>query len=675
VEQDKGSYNKTITIREDLKRLFSERTILAAAGVYFLVLFLIFIMDFIFLSALGEKYTDTDAFVQFKFNFYFWYSVVVVLNLGFLSEKFTRKIGVVQSLYFVPLFFMLAFPSLMVLKQKYGPVFLQSAFVFIIIFQFIRYFVFESIFSPNYQVIFSAFSKRFRGRAKLLMEGAVKPVAFIAAGLAAMFITQASILFLAASALCIVCLILMIRLKTTYRKNILEEITGEEFRRNLLQEISGKDSENILFLGKKCLQSGDLDLKKFAIEALNIYSSLKAFLIVRDQYRKDVEVIRECVARSLWNYRDIQALEFVRSLLKEPNANIRLNALISISNNPYFDRRNFKLGPLLDDPSEKVFLEALRIEWEHLDEDERMKRLSRIETMLNSQEIENRVMAMDFVGEHRLHRFLPVLQQEYNSNDKRLVVTTIRNISKLETRVGLNFLLSTLGSCTRFQERYIIRYLGRVSSNMFELIQEYFINQTNKRAVFSIIRIFEEAENRSLEKEESKISLKKEVERKTFNFAWRELEEIYREILNYYCLRRDYPWLPSLNLLKIGLREKRQHFAQMVLTILAVLDKSHTLVKLRGEIFNHLDQYEKANFIELVEAFGQHDLSEYLIPILEERPENELLRKGKLKWRYRGGTSSNSLDYFLASENLWIRTLADYVKQQIGSGDFAYKRV
>ena len=53
----------------------------------------------------------------------------------------------------------------------------------------------------------------------------------------------------------------------------------------------------------------------------------------------------------------------------------------------------------------------------------------------------------------------------------------------------------------------------------------------------------------------------------------------------------------------------------------------------------------------------------------------ELLRKGKIKWRYRGGAAKSALDYFLASENLWIRTLAEYVNHQIGSSDLAHKRI
>jgi hypothetical protein len=145
----------------------------------------------------------------------------------------------------------------------------------VLILQFGRQVFYEAFFTPNYQIFFSAYSRKFRGRNKSLLEGTIKPVGIASAGFLIMLFhqrspgellkTDMSTLLLASSA---ALLLLIYWLGRNYRKLLLEEITGQDLKSGRFSEIHSANPADLLSFISSYINNPEPGVKRLIYKAL-----------------------------------------------------------------------------------------------------------------------------------------------------------------------------------------------------------------------------------------------------------------------------------------------------------------------------------------------------------------------------------------------------------------------
>jgi len=156
---------------------------------------------------------------------------------------------------------------------------------------------------------------------------------------------------------------------------------------------------------------------------------------------------------------------------------------------------------------------------------------------------------------------------------------------------------------------------------------------------------------------------KNEVRSRLIDMATEEMQTIYMDAYQYYGLRLAMPLCHrEVDLMKDAINNKRHRFALFVLDMLSLIDNTGALLAIERN-FKILEDREKANVIELIETFGEKNISRFLVPILEEYSERELLKIGSQKWPYQPVSLEVALAYFKALDNRWILFVSLYLER------------
>ncbi|MFH0920055.1 MAG: MFS transporter [Fibrobacterota bacterium] len=660
-------------LRVEFSEILGERAVIVMAAVYLLVFLLIFNLDFIFAKTLSEHMTsplgfNAEKFVGFKFNVYLAATTCIILFQAVYTSSISRKFGVTNSLIILPAMLCFGFIALHVLKFRTaaGPV--LSVFWFVTTFYVLRQFLFESLFSSNYQIFFSAFTRKFRGKGKLLLEGLVKPLGVAAAGLFIVSLQRSHGYFLALAFLAALLTVLIIFLKREYSRILLQEevvLSGTGVMKLIKREISGKNKDKILSLISRAIDSQDYDLKRFSIKYLEYSGSPAAFDLLRKKFFEESDRIKELIANSLSTFDSFEARGFLRKLLEDPNAAIRAGAIRSIRKNPVLKPRRFDFNSLVYDHHPLVFEEAVLLTYPELPAESREFVQSKINEMLSAERLDERVAALHLAGRLKLWPLYERVVSHLESGSREIWKASIDAILLYDDVRSIQALVRTLDQdLDRARENMIVSALGRASLPFYPVFEERFMAAHRKRTAFSLISILRQLSARQLREKGKPIRQRAEVRQKLVEMAMTEMQKIYEDVYRYYDLRMNIPRMhKEVDLIKDAIFRKRVRFSVFVLNMLALLDGSGALLNIEKD-FKFLDGRDKANIIELIEAFGDKNISRFLVPILEEYGERELLKIGSEKWPYQKGFLDEALKYFKDMDNRWMNSVASYIEER-----------
>lgn len=661
------------SLKHEFLDIIDERAVRVMASVYFLMFLLVFNLDYIFTKALSQRFQDVtgfnaDGFVEFKFNVFLFVTTFIIIFQFIYTSNISRRFGVTNSLLVLPITFVIGFLALHALALQGRLAALSDAFAFVLVFFVLRQFLFEGLFSSNYQIFFSAFSKKFRGKGKLLLEGLVKPLGIACAGGVILLSGERPVYFAvlaAASGLLIWCIVL---LKKEYSQILLREdfeIRKNDIMRMIKKEIAGKDQRKILGIISRALETRDFDLKRVLIKYLEYSGSPAAFELLRKHFFEETDRIREIIAHSLSTFDIVEAKGFLRMLLEDSNAAIRAGALTSIRKNPVIRPGNFNFTNLIFDPHPSVFEESARIAFPELSIEEKKVVTEKIRAYLDSERLDERVTAIRLIGALKLSDFLDRLTASLNSHSTEIWKATVETLRAFEDDRTADTLLAFLDSpVDRAKENAVIEALGSLPDRFYPLFESRLLSVTRKRTAFSLISILHLLSTRYLQRNKKPIRQNPEVRTRLFNMAMEEMRTIYTSVYRYYDLRLAlFRNVKVVNLLKDALVERRRRFSRFVLDMLSIIDTSGALLNIERN-FKMLSDREKANIIELIETFGDKSISRFLIPILEAYDERELLKIGSAKWKYRNGGTEEALRYFRESGNQWIHSIALFIEEK-----------
>jgi len=661
------------TLKHEFTEILGERAVMVMAAVYFLVFLLIFNLDFIFAKTLSEHMTSpsgfsAERFVAFKFNVYLAATTCIILFQAVYTGDISRKFGVTNSLLVLPLALCAGFLVLHVLKFRAsaGPV--ATVFWFVVLFYVLRQFLFESLFSANYQIFFSAFTRKFRGKGKLLLEGLIKPVGVATAGLFIVSLQRSHGYYLALAFFSALLTLLVVFLKREYSRILLQEevaLSGTGIMQLIKREISGKNKDKLLSLISKALDSQDYDLKRFSIKYLEYSGSLAAFELLRKKFFEETDRIKEMIANSLSTFDSLEARGFLRKLLEDPNPAIRAGAIRSIRKNPVLKPRRFDFNSLVYDHHPLVFEEAVLLTFPDLPAESRLFVQDKINESLNAERLDEKVAALRLAGRLKVQPLFDRVVSHLESGSREIWKTAVEAVLAYDDSRSVQTLVRFIDQdLDRAKENVIVAALGRANLQFYPVFEEHFLSARRKRTAFSLIFILRQLSARHLREKGKPIRQRPGVRQKLVDMAMTEMRIIYEDVYRYYDLRTNIPLMhKEVDLIKDAILRKRRRFMLFVLNMLALVDTSGALLNIDKD-FKLLDGRDKANIIELIEAFGDKSISRFLIPILEEYSEFNLLKIGSEKWQYQKGFLDDALKYFKDMDNRWINSVAEFIEER-----------
>jgi len=659
---------------QEFSEVMGERAVLLMAAVYFLVFLLIFNLDYLFTRALSERFQisgrfNAEGFVTFRFNVFLVATSFIIAFQFIYAGNLSRRFGVTNLLLMLPITFAIGFIILTGLSLKESGAILTVFFAFILIFYVFRQFLFECLFSANYQVFFSAFSRKFRGKGKLLLEGFVKPLGIAFAGGVILFLSDRPMHY-AFLAFCSLLLIVFIFLLRKEYSHILlrEDVTlgKNDIMRLIKNEMSGKNQRKILSLITKALQSRDFDLKRMLIKYLEFSGSPAAFALLRQRFFEETDRIREIIANSLSTFDTLEARGFLRKLLEDPNAAIRAGVLRSIRRNPVIRPKNFTLSTLIFDTHPSVFKEAVCMTYVELTSEEKIFVHEKVRAFFESERLDERVAAIQVIGTLKLQPFFERLVALIHSHSFDTWKAAVQAVLLFGEQRAIDALIQTLeSSIDRSRENFIIDVLGGAHEDFYPFIEERLLLTQRKRTAFSLIKVMRLMASRYLQINRRPISQRPEVRVRLIEMAMHEVRVIYADVYHYYHLRVAlFREVKKVDLLRDALRERRARFSRFILDMLSIIEESGTLLFIEPN-FRLLTDREKANVIELIETFGDKSIRHFLVPILEEYDERELLKIGSSKWKQEGGSGAKALTHFKESGSQWIRSIALFLEERV----------
>jgi hypothetical protein len=658
----------------DIKEILSDRPVLVMASVYFLVFVLIFNIDFIFAKVLSGRFEaggvfDAENFLGAKFNLYLLITLMVVVFQFSATSNLSRRFGVTGSILVLPIAFMLGFLSLGFLGYKSGISAEGALFAAVVTFYVMRHFLFECLFSSNYQIFFSAFSRKMRGKGKLILEGVVKPLGIAFAGFLILLLKDSSFytpVLVAASALLF---LLIVALKKEWSRILLrEEVdTGSDNIRKLVKkEIGGKYKDKLLALMSQAIDSNDYDLKRVAIQYLEYSASDAAFELLRKKFYEEGDRIREIIANSLSTFESIEARGFLRTLMDDKNPAIRAGALRSIRKNGVIRPKGYNFVTLVHDSSPLVFEEAVYIVYKELSLDECTFVHAKIDSFLSSDKVDEQVAALKLIGRLKIRLFEERALSYINSASRDVWRSAIQAVAAFGSDASIRKLVKFIdGDVERPREYAVVSALGTTGFDHIPLIQELFLGAKTKRMAFSLISIMRLVSVRSLKEKGHPLKILDEVRERLIEMANREMGRIYTDAYRYYALRLSMPVLhKEIDLLRDAIQNRRRRFSRFILEMLSLVESGGALLHIDN--FRRLEDREKANIVELIEAFGEKGVAKYLVPILEGVPERELLKIGSSKWKYEAVSSREAIVYFKEMDNKWVYYISLYLERKAG---------
>jgi HEAT repeat protein len=349
----------------DIKLVAGDPLLSGMAIVYGLVFFLLIVQHYFFYVSIKERFVTSDDIAAFL-GIFTGTSMAVTLVLQFTTAgAVLRRFGSTRALLILPITLITVF-FIQAITPRFAPAASMALLTVIVTAMGLRIAVFDSFFSPNFQLFFSSLPGEIRGRAKLALEGIIKPAAILMAGLWLLF-GAPRCSFSLNMALCLVVAVFLAimthRLKARYASSLRRFLAGVA-NRSFLTEISrGGVTSSLVTPIKKIFTEGDFEVQKFLIDELVRSSSPELVALVLEQARHSDHRVRATVVAAIGGAVTFgEARGPLLDSLKDSDVRVVANAVIALGRyaNPAMVPI---IEPFLTDPHGRVRANAAMALW------------------------------------------------------------------------------------------------------------------------------------------------------------------------------------------------------------------------------------------------------------------------------------------------------------------------
>lgn len=290
--------SKVTKMLDDVVTIGKDPLLISMASFYFLLFFVLLNQQYGFYNVLKSRYHQATELSSFLGYFNGVSMIITFLLQMTLSGFVIRKIGSTRAMLILPIVFSVVFLFLGLspffgISQE-GTDTVNLLFWGTVSGLGLRIAVFDSFYSPNFQIFFSSLPKAIRGRGKIALEGVVKPVAMLLASLWLTLIIpklphSLETLVLIISSITMVFLTLLMRKQ--YTKSLTRYLS--DFRTKGGAEVSKQlKDHNVVQRIESTLQNESHNVQCYMIELLGDINSQPATnVLIKLLYKKDEKLL------------------------------------------------------------------------------------------------------------------------------------------------------------------------------------------------------------------------------------------------------------------------------------------------------------------------------------------------------------------------------------------------
>ena len=350
----------------DVKMIGTDPLLSTMALLYGLLFFTLIAQHYFFYVQVKEHFVTANRIAAFL-GFFSGTSMMATVAMQFtVAGKILKKFGSSRSMLFLPIVLCVVFVTLTVLGFMAPP---GSALLFaaIVAGMGLRVAFFDAFFSPNFQIFFSSLPREIRGRAKLTIEGAVKPVAITGAGVWLM-IGAVGISFainmLVLSAVAAVVFFTTMRLKAKYTESLTRFLASfPRFAGFASLTAKGGDT-GLPAMVREILTKGDFEVQKFLIDELSGPCGPGFFEIVKEHAHHPDPRVRAMIVAALGRGGRKGFKDLCVSSLSDPDERVVANAVLAVGNFRGPETAAI-IEPFLSSPSGRCRTNAAMVLWKH----------------------------------------------------------------------------------------------------------------------------------------------------------------------------------------------------------------------------------------------------------------------------------------------------------------------
>ena len=650
------SLGKKHSVFHAVSLLKTEPLLRSMSILYFLIFFLLLNQHVAFYTEVREAFISAGAIASFlgKFN---GVSMLLtcMLQMG-IAGMLLRKMGSTRSMFLLPTALFIVFASLSVAALGFRR---NSDVLFwmIITGMGIRVAFFDAFFSPNFQLFFSSLPEQIRGRGKLLIEGIVKPVAMILAGLWLMWIVPKLDLFIHMLLMVVVAavaIIITIRLKGAYTATLTRYLAGLSRTRgsSLMRQFDLAGHHDVLaFLARK-LDHEDFEVQRFIIELIATSPTQKAAELLLSHLEKPDKKLRATITAALGTFPAKMVAQSLMKSLEDTDHRVVANGVLALSQCGA-DNLQELLRPYLDHPEARVRANVILALWASGRREKRGELFTLLRKMLESgipHEIASALFAAGTLDDRDVSDLLYAFTEaelEHGFTERGVQHQAMFALSKKHEPAALNLLLKMVQTRHMKGSKLIVTGIGKILPYLDEKVWLRVIENGNALERNCLLH--------ALHYSDCVISSQT---REVFSkIAVREMDAIEWEKQSLEILVRSKS--EKLALLSFAIREELIALRlDTLLFMIALLDGSGVLFSVLPRI-KHTDAHVRARAFEMLENIGDTKINRPLINMIEWFDTLPLPRD--VKGAEIKENESLIAHTYYASHNKWVATCAAYV--------------
>ncbi len=631
------------------------------------------IVDYQFNKVIAQTYTDRDQLTAFLGLFRAGAGLLcLIVQLG-VTTRLLSALGVGRTIAVHPSFMGVA-TALMTLK--FG--FFTASFG-----KFGDHVLLYTVQDSSYQMLYNPIPPDKRGRARAFVEGYIKPISMGIAGLvlilSALFLTDQL-----TSGIALLCALAWVYFSLTANAGYVKALTDNlstrdlDLRADSLRHLSKlSDSDNLRAL-RNVLRTGDREMVLFAIENIEALEAREALEDLRELLTNNDPAIRSAALAALAVLSDKEALKNIEALLADPEPQVRAAAAKAVG--LIGDEESMPiLSPLLHDPDKKTRAAAIAALFRACGLDGILLAGDLLKKMLDSTDVEERVLAIGILGSIRIKHFTPTLMKMMEDPSPGMRVHSVRALAKLKDPRATGALISALSdkATAHYAERGLLdlgpkaksQIITAVASDISKEIRARLLKILSKNpdaaAIDAMLGALKDT-SRTIRKaalEALSASVSDDETRNRIKPAI--VEYIKTEINNIYTLKASAAVLVLRNsnkpprIFTETIEELAVKAVDRCFVALSIIFDGKAMRSIRKKLTSD-DPRLKPLALEALDNIASKDISKLITPLFEDREPKDTLALSKNITGKESPAPEDIYKRFCADASEWVRGCTAY---------------
>ncbi len=624
------------------------------------------IIDYQFKIVAGQSYQEEELAAFFGV---YWASVGVISFFlqFFIVSRVLEKSGILFSLLILP-------GSLLV--GSFFPLIIPALWP-VVALKFCDHTFRYTIHNVAVQLLYLPFSPELKGRVTAFLSGVIRPSAI---GLGGALLVGLSLIF-STTQISYVSIILLliwifftINIKKEYNHSLLNTlkskklnledhplITPDAVTLKVLRSALESEDENQIIYSLEVLRDIGTERLDPGVPRLLSHRSAKVRLAVLEQLAQSGQSEYELL---------------IQKCLQDPDINVRAQAIISLSS-----LRGVEVIPqvvgFLNDPSPKIQAAAIIGLIRYGGIDGILLATEDLKRMLESKDPGITGEGVKILGEIDIKHFYQPLLKLLAEESEAIQEQAIIAAGRMRSRKLIPPLLAKLGK--RKTRSITISSLANYGEEILGILEETINNKKVDIIIRqSIPRVLSQIGTQSalnvlMKSIEQEDSLLRDRIIKAIGAIRTRLpasyldpervkEVIRREIAQYYQtvqVSLDLESFPKAEILKTALEERLDELLEEIFVLLRFIYPSKIISVIFANLRSKLP-FERANAIELMDNLLEREMKRLLLPILEDSPPPEKIKKGRSFYEIREKPPAVQLIDLINSNSSWLRACAIY---------------